>query len=137
MTTKIENQEQKSENQSELSEKAKSNLSQLDLELATSSAYFKPEPQKTYVIRINPEDRVEKVESTRFAYQDPKTGQTKVPIRYEFKIIHVNNGAEQLWTVSKTVCMQIASVLGSGKTVMSVVRNGTGKTTTYTIEGAQ
>jgi hypothetical protein len=131
-------QEQESKiNKQQLSAKAKSNLSQLDLELATSSHFFKPEPQKTYVIRINPEDKVEKVENTRFAYQDPNTGQTKVPVRYEFKIMHVDNGAEQLWTVSKTVCMQIAAALGKGFTVLEVTRNGTGKSTTYTIEGVQ
>src|SRR5215207_7634509 len=127
MTTKIENQEQKSENQ--LTEKARSNLSQLDLELATSTAWFKPESGKKYLIKINPEDRVEKVESPRFAYQDPKTGETKVPVRYEFHIVHVNNNAEQLWTVSKTVCMQIAAVLGTGKTVLRIQRNGSGKST--------
>jgi hypothetical protein len=39
--------------------KALHNLSELDLTLVTTSAYFKPEPEKKYVIKINPEDKVE------------------------------------------------------------------------------
>ena len=31
--------------------------------------------------------------------------------RYECKITHVNNGKEQKWTVSKTVCLQIIEQL--------------------------
>jgi hypothetical protein len=42
-----------------LSDKAQSNLSDLDLTLTTTSAYFKPESEKTYVIYINPEDKVD------------------------------------------------------------------------------
>jgi hypothetical protein len=42
-----------------LSDKTPHNLSELDLTLVTTSAYFKPEPEKKYVIKINPEDKVE------------------------------------------------------------------------------
>src|SRR5215216_759831 len=117
MSNMAQKQESKNQNKG-LSEKAQQNLAQLDLDLTTHGAYFKAEPGKIYVIRINPEDRIEKVENTRFAFQDPKTGQTKVPVRYEFKIMHVGNGAEQLWDTSLTVCKTILDILSKGFTVL-------------------
>jgi hypothetical protein len=34
--------------------------------------------------------------------------------RYEFVITHVNNQREQIWTVSKTVCLQMLEELKKG-----------------------
>ena len=59
------------------------------------------------------------------------------PIRYEFKIQHSNNGAEQLWTVSKTVAMRLTELLGEGRTMFTVTRHGVDKKTNYTIEAAE
>jgi hypothetical protein len=125
------------EKEPKLTDKARSNLSELELELVSGSAFFKPADGKTYLIHINPEDHVERVENPRFAVKDPKTGEMKTPIRYEFKIQHPNNGAEQLWTVSKTVAMRLTELLGEGKTMFTVTRHGVDKKTSYTIEPAQ
>ncbi|CAN5121555.1 hypothetical protein BH18THE2_BH18THE2_14400 [soil metagenome] len=57
--------------------------------------------------------------------------------RYECKITHVNNGREQAWTVSKTVCLQIIEQLRKGFTVLKVTRHGEDRTTTYQIEAMQ
>jgi hypothetical protein len=57
--------------------------------------------------------------------------------RYEAKITHVNNGKEQLWDTSKTVCLQIIEQLRKNYTVLRVTRNGSDRNTTYTIEGVQ
>jgi hypothetical protein len=121
----------------QLSEKARSNLSELDLELVSCSAYFKPIPEKTYLIHIDPEDHVERIENPRFATKDPKTGEMKIPVRYEFKISHPNNGAQQLWTVSKSVALQLSGHLGANETLLYVTRHGTDRSTTYTIESAE
>jgi hypothetical protein len=118
--------------QQKLSEKARSNLSALDLEIVTTSAYFKPEPEKTYVIKVNAEDKVEMVKNPKFADKDGY-----IPTRFEFKIVHANNGAEQLWTVSKTVCKQIAAELEKGFTILEVTRHGTDRNTTYDVKGVQ
>ena len=94
-TSKIEQKQE----EPKLTDKALSNLSELDLTLITTSTYFKPEEGKTYVIRINPEDKVEMIKNPKFADKDDY-----IPTRFEFKIKHVNNDAEQLFTVSKTLC---------------------------------
>jgi hypothetical protein len=44
--------------------------------------------------------------------------------RYECKITHLNNGKEQLWDRSKTVCLQIVEQLRKGFTTLKVTRNG-------------
>jgi hypothetical protein len=119
-----ENKEQK------LSDKALSNLSELDLTLVTSNAYFKPEDGKTYMIYINPEDKVEMIKNPKFASPDGY-----VPTRFEFHIKHINNNAEQLFTVSKTVCKQIATELGKGYTTLQITRHGTDRSTIYDIKG--
>jgi hypothetical protein len=118
--------------QNKISEKALSNLSDLDLTLTTSSAYFKPEPEKTYVIYINPEDKVDMVKNPKFADKDGN-----VPTRFEFRIKHVNNDAHQLWTISKTLCKQIVTELGKGYTVLEIKRHGNDRSTTYDVKGVQ
>ena len=121
--------EQKEEQKSKLSDTDK-NLSELDLTLVTTSAYFKPEDGKTYVIQINPEDKVEMIKNPKFADKDGY-----IPTRFEFHIKHIDNNAEQLWTVSKTVCKQIATELGKGFTVLQITRHGTDRSTIYDIKG--
>jgi hypothetical protein len=130
--TNQENQEKK-----QISVKAKSNINELQLELVTSSAYFKPLLDRTYVVEINPENKWQRIENPRFAVQDPKTGETKIPPRYEFKIAHVDNGKEQLWTVSKTVCGQIIEQWNKSFSVFQITRHGTDRSTTYDIVGVQ
>lgn len=102
-------QEQPIEQRTTLSQKAQSNLEDLELELVSSSAYFKPEPEKRYMIKTDPENTIEKVENPKFADANGKI----IP-RFEFKITHVNNNADQLRTVSKTVCKQILTELDKG-----------------------
>jgi hypothetical protein len=130
MTTVEETQKQKQE--TKLSEQARHNLSELDLEIVTSSAYFKPEPEKTYVIRINPEDKIEMVKNPKFADKDGY-----IPTRFEFKVTHPNNEKEQTWTVSKTLCKQIADELNNGYTFLEITRHGSDRSTTWTVKGVQ
>jgi hypothetical protein len=122
-----QNQEQ------QLNESVATNLSSIEEEIETSSQYFKPKPDKTYVISMDPQkDKIVPTENDRF--KDANGNPLK---RYECKIIHVNGGKEQKWTVSKTVCLQIIEQLRKGFTVLKVTRHGEDRTTTYTIEGVQ
>jgi hypothetical protein len=107
---------------------AKDNLSEIEEEIETSSQYF-----KTYVISMDPQkDKIVPVENDRF--KDANGNPLK---RYECKITHVNNGREQKWTVAKTVCLQIIEQLKKNSTVLRVIRHGSDRATTYTIEGVQ
>jgi hypothetical protein len=116
----------------QLSRTAIDNLLFIEEEIETSSQYFKPKPGKTYVIRINPLDKIEMIQTDRF-----KDAQGKPLKRYQFKVTHVNNGKDQLWGTSKTVCSQIIAELKKGFTVLKVTRTGADRSTTYTIEGVQ
>jgi hypothetical protein len=112
---------------------ANDNLSEIEEEIETSSQYFKPKPEKTYVIKMDPEkDKIVPTENEKF--KDANGNPLK---RYECKITHVNNGREQKWTVAKTVCLQIIEQLKKNFTVLRVTRHGSDRTTTYTIEGMQ
>ena len=111
----------------------KDNLSEIEEEIETSSQYFKPKPEKTYVIKLDPQkDKIIPTETDRF--KDANGNPIK---RYECKITHVNNGKEQKWTVPKTVCLQIIEQLRNKFTVLKVTRHGEDRTTTYQIEGMQ
>jgi hypothetical protein len=93
--------------------------------------YFKPKPEKTYTIKMDPQnDKIVPVENERFkdAYGNPIR-------RYECRITHLNKAGEQKWTVSKTVCLQIIEQLKKGFTLLKVTRHGSDRSTTYTIEG--
>ena len=117
----------------QLDQSAIDNLESIEEEIETSSQYFKPKPDKTYVIKLDPQkDKIETTENDRF--KDANGNPIK---RYECKITHVNNGKEQKWTVSKTVCLQIIEQLRKGFTVLKVTRHGEDRTTTYQIEGIQ
>src|SRR5918996_1201059 len=93
-----------------INEQAQSNLDEIENEIETSSNYFKPKPGKVYVIRMDPQnDRIIPIENERFKDTNGK------PIkRYECKITHVNNGKQQLWDTSKTLCQQIIAELRKG-----------------------
>jgi hypothetical protein len=112
---------------------AKDNLSEIEEEIETSSQYFKPKPDKTYVISMDPQrDKIVPTEYDRF--KDANGNPLK---RYECRITHVNSGREQKWTVAKTVCLQIIEQLKKNFTVLRVIRHGSDRATTYTIEGMQ
>jgi hypothetical protein len=118
---------------SSINEKAQSNLDEIEQELETSSLYFKPKPGKVYMIKMDPQnDKIVPVENERF-----KDAQGRPLKRYECKITHVNNGKQQIWSTSKTVCQQIIEQLRKGFTVLKVTRTGSDRSTTYAIEGVQ
>jgi hypothetical protein len=117
----------------QLDQSAIDNLESIEEEIETTSQYFKPKPDRTYVIKLDPQkDKIVSAENDRF--KDANGNPIK---RYECKITHVNNGKEQKWTVSKTVCLQIIEQLRKGFTVLKVTRHGEDRTTTYQIEGMQ
>src|SRR5918992_1275553 len=118
--------------QQQPSETMLKNLEEIENEIQTSSQYFKPTPDKTYIIKLDPQNKIVPSENERF-----KDAQGKPLKRYEVKITHVNNGREQIWTVSKTVCLQIIEQLRKNLTTLKVTRRGTDRTTTYAIEGIQ
>jgi hypothetical protein len=54
-------------NQEQLSESAAGNLDSIEEEIETSSQYFKPKPDKPYVISMDPQkDKIVPVENDRF-----------------------------------------------------------------------
>lgn len=87
----------------------------------------------TYVIQVDlDKHKIKPVENPKF------TDAKGVPLkRYELVIVHVNNQKEQIWTVSKTVCLQIIEQIRKGFRTMKVTRTGTDRSTTYAIEGVQ
>src|SRR5918994_730418 len=96
-----------------LSENTLANLEEIEGEIETSSQYFKPKPDKTYMLKLDPQnDKIVPVENDRF-----KDSQGKPLKRYEVKVTHINNGRQQAWTVSKTVCLQIIEQLKKGFTI--------------------
>ena len=77
-------------------------------------------------------ERIVSVETDRFRDANGK------PIkRYECMITHVNSGRRQIWSVSKTVCLQIIVQLKEGFTVLEITRRGSDRNTTYVIRGVQ
>ena len=118
---------------STISEQAKSNIDEIELDVTSSSQYFKPRPGTTYVMQVDlDKHKIKPVENPKFTNASGK------PLkRYEIVIVHVNNQKEQIWTVSKTVCLQIIEQLRKGLNVMKVTRTGTDRSTTYSIEGIQ
>jgi hypothetical protein len=118
---------------SSISEQTQSNIDEIELDVVTSSQYFKPKPGTTYVIRVDlDKHKIVPVENTKFT-----DAQGKPLKRYEFVIAHVNNQKEQIWTVSKTVCLQILGELQKGIKVLKVIRTGADRSTTYQIQGVQ
>ena len=108
------------------------NLQFIEEEIEASSQYFKAKPGKTYVIKMDRNDRIVPRETDRFRDANGK------PIkRYECNITHVNSMKKQIWSVSKTVCLQIIARLKEGFTVLEVTRQGSDRSTTYNIKGVQ
>lgn len=122
----------KTSSTNQLSQNAIENLQSIEEEIEASSQYFKPKPGKQYLLRFDPERKIVLTENDRF--KDTNGNPIK---RYETKILHVKNGQEQTWTFPKTVCLQITEQLKQEYTVLRVTRNGTDRSTTYTIEGVQ
>ena len=122
----------KQEQKQKISDKALEQPQRTRPNLNDNVPYFKPEAEKTYVIKINPEDKVDMVKNPKFADKDGN-----VPTRFEFRIKHINNDAHQLWTISKTLCKQIVTELGKGYTVLEIKRHGSDRSTTYDVKGVQ
>lgn len=100
---------------SSISEQAQSNLDEIELDVTISSQYFKPIPGIAYVIRVDlDKHKIKPVENPKFL-----DAQGKPLKKYEFIITHINNQKEQIWTVSKTVCLQILGELRKGFTAES------------------
>ena len=116
----------------ELGQNAIDNLQFIEEEIEASSQYFKAKPGKTYIIKMDRDDKIVPVETDRF--RDAKSQPIK---RYECTIIHVNSARRQIWSVSKTVCLQIIAKLKEGFTVLEVTRQGSDRSTTYDIKGVQ
>ena len=120
-------------NQTTISQEAKSNIDEIELDVTTSSQYFKPRPGTTYVIQVDlDKHKIKPMDNPKFT-----DAQGKPLKRYEIVVVHVNNQKEQTWTVSKTVCLQIIEQLRKGLNVMKVTRTGTDRSTMYAIEGVQ
>ena len=114
-----------------ISKQAQNNIEEIELDVISSSRFFKPRPGTTYVIQVDlDKHRIVPRESDRF--KDPQGRPTK---RYELVITHVNNQAEQICEVSKTVCLQVIGEIRKGFKTMKVTRIGTDKNTTYIVEG--
>jgi hypothetical protein len=109
-----------------------SNLDEIEEDIETSSLYFKPKPGQEYILRFNPEVNSIDVRETPL-----KTSEGQPVKRYYHKIQHISNGREQLWGTSKTVCLEIIKKLKEDWRVLRVVRTGTDRTTSYTIEGVE
>jgi hypothetical protein len=76
-----------------LSESAQSNIDEIELDLVTSSQYFKPRPGTTYVIQVDlDKHKIKPVKNPKFT-----DAQGKPIKRYELVIVHVNNQKEQVW----------------------------------------
>jgi hypothetical protein len=115
-----------------ISDKALENLTTIEDEIEQSSNYFKPKPDKVYMLSINPEERF--IPRFNEKFKDP---QGRPTIRYEVKITHINSGKEQLWEVSKTVSIQLIEVLKKGFRVVQVQRFGEDRGTVYKVQGVQ
>jgi hypothetical protein len=117
-----------------IDDKVLSNLDQIQLELDSSTEYFKPKAGTTYVIEIDIEKHpIESKESDKF-----KDSAGKPLKQYQFVIKHVNNGIEQKWSVSsKKLVRQLMDQIRRGVKVMKVQRIGEDKNTIYIVEGVQ
>jgi hypothetical protein len=87
---------------------------------------------KCILLSVDPEEKIEPRLNERF-----KTVDGKPTIRYEIKITHVNNGKQQLWETSKSLCAQIVSELKKGFKVIQVQRFGEERGTVYKVQGVQ
>jgi hypothetical protein len=119
---------------SSLTEKAIGNLDKIQLDIETSTQYFKPKAGTPYVVEIDiDKHEIDISESDRF-----KDSAGRPIKQYLFFIKHVNNGVEQKWTVSsKTLVRQLMREIRKGFKVMKIQRVGEDRNTTYNVEGIQ
>jgi hypothetical protein len=123
-----------STNMTSLSERAQNQLDKIQLDIETSTQFFKPKPGHTYVLEIDiDKHEIEVTESDRF-----KDSRDKPLKQYQFVVKHVNNGVEQKWTVSsKRLVRQLMSEIRKGFKVMEIQRIGEDRDTTYIVKGIQ
>ena len=111
-----------------LSEKAQSNLDEIELDAATSSSYFKPKPGTVYVLEIDlDKHEIKPTENPKFT-----DSQGRPLKRYELIVMHPNNGREQIWTVSKTVIGQIIAEIRKGFKILEIERIGEDREVQFT-----
>jgi hypothetical protein len=123
-----------STNMTSLSERAQNQLDKIQLDIETSTQFFKPKPGHTYVLEIDiDKHEIEVTESDRF-----KDSRDKPLKQYQSVVKHVNNGVEQKWTVSsKRLVRQLMSEIRKGFKVMEIQRIGEDRDTTYIVKGIQ
>jgi hypothetical protein len=123
-----------STNMTSLSERAQNQLDKIQLDIETSTQFFKPKPGHTYVLEIDiDKHEIEVTESDRF-----KDSRDRPLKQYQFVVKHVNNGVEQKWTVSsKRLVRQLMSEIRKGFKVMQIERIGEDRDTSYIVKGIQ
>jgi hypothetical protein len=119
---------------SSITDKAQNQLDKIQLDIETSTEYFKPKASHTYVLEIDiDKHEILITESDRF-----KDSRDKPLKQYQFLVKHVNNGVEQKWTVSsKRLVRQLMSEIRKGFKVMEIQRIGEDRDTTYIVKGIQ
>jgi hypothetical protein len=117
-----------------LSERAQNQLDKIQLDIETSTQFFKPKPGHTYVLEIDiDKHEIEVTESDRF-----KDSRDRPLKQYQFVVKHVNNRVEQKWTVSsKRLVRQLMSEIRKGFKVMEIQRIGEDRDTSYIVKGIQ
>ena len=117
-----------------INDKVRTNLDQIQLDLDTSTEYFKPKTGTTYLIEIDAEKHpIETKESDKF-----KDTAGKPLKQYQFVIKHVNNSIEQKWPVSsKTLVRQLMGEIRKGFKIIKVQRIGEDRNTVYEVAGVQ
>jgi hypothetical protein len=117
---------------STLTEKVQNQVNKIELDIETSTQFFKPKAGHTYVLEIDiDKHEIEITESDRF-----KDSRDKPLKQYQFVVKHVNNGVEQKWTVSsKRLVRQLMGEIRKGFKVMEIQRIGEDRDTTYIVKG--
>ena len=116
-----------------LSDSAKTNIQDIENEIETSSAYFKAKPDKVYLKMIDlNKNKIKPVETDKF--KDAKGNPLK---KYEVVVTDVNTQREQIWTISKTLCLQLIGELGKGFRVLKIERIGEDRGTIYRVQGME
>jgi hypothetical protein len=132
-TVVMSNQGMKQPEEPNLSATVTSNLEEIELDLVTSSQYFKPKPGTKYIIEVDlDKHKIKPAENPKFT-----DSQGKPLKRYELVVKHPNNGTEQIWTVGKTVTSQIIEEIRKGFKILEVERIGEDRNTIYKIRGVQ
>jgi hypothetical protein len=117
-----------------LSANVSSNIEEIELDLATSSQYFKPKPGTKHIVEIDLDKHKIKPAEPSPKFTDSKGEPLK---RYEVVVFHPNNGREQIWTCGKVVTSQIIQVIRKGFKILEIERIGEDRSTVYKIRGVQ